>query len=94
MAIDWEQFSNQLDGVISGAAQATDDELASQISSLTTMTDAQVNELFPTPADKQKLAKLMKIVKSADDRNAKINRIASSAEDFAGVILTLAGKFV
>jgi len=32
-------------------------------------------------------------VKSAGDRNAKINTIVSNAEEFGGVILTLLGKF-
>ena len=56
-------------------------------------TDEEVKELFPKPADTKKLAELMKIVKSAEDRNTKINNIVANAEEFGGVVLTLLGKF-
>jgi hypothetical protein len=57
------------------------------------MTDEEVQELFPDPADVKKLAKLMKIVQSAEARNTKINNIVSNAEEFGGIILTLLAKF-
>jgi len=58
------------------------------------MTYEEVQVLFPTPADIQKLTSLMKVVKSEQDRNTKINIIVSNAEEFAGTVLTLLEKYV
>ncbi|MGV8080366.1 MAG: hypothetical protein AB2L22_09975 [Syntrophales bacterium] len=93
MPINWDDFKKELDGIVESGAKQTDDRLASRISSLTRMTDEEVKELFPTPADAEKLAQLMKVVKDSTDRNTKINQIVSNAEEFAGVILTLLGKY-
>ena len=93
MPIDWDKFDNDLKESIDKSANKTDTQLASKISSITRMTDEEVIELFPHPADAKKLAELMKIVQSADDRNNKVNKIVSNAEDFGGIVLTLLGKF-
>ena len=34
------------------------------------------------------------VLRSALDRNDKVNKIVSNAEEFGGIILTLLGKFV
>ena len=94
MPINWEKFDSELDSIIESSATVTDEKLASRISSLTRMTDDEVQELFPDPADVRKLAELMKVVKSAEERNTKINNIVSNAEKFGGVVLTLLDKFV
>lgn len=94
MPINWEEFDSELDSIIESSATVTDEKLASRISSLTRMTDDEVQELFPDPADVRKLAELMKVVKSAEERNTKINNIVSNAEKFGGVVLTLLDKFV
>lgn len=94
MAINWDEFDNEIDGIVAESSIATDDQLAAKVSSLTKMTDSEVKELFPEPSDVKKLAKLMKIVKSADDRNTKINKIVSNAEEFGSITVTLLGKFV
>ncbi len=94
MPIDWDKFDSDLSDIIDESAKKTDMQLASKISSVTRMTDEDVVELFPQPADVKKLTELMKIVHSADDRNNKVNKIVSNAEDFGGIVLTLLGKFV
>lgn len=94
MPINWEEFDSELDSIIESSATVTDEKLASRISSLTRMTDDEVQELFPDPADVRKLAELMKVVKSAEERNTKVNNIVSNAEKFGGVVLTLLNKFV
>jgi len=94
MPVDWDQFETDLNSIIESGAQRADDRLAARISSVTRMTDEEVKELFPEPADAKKLGELMKVVNAATDRNTKINNIVSNAEDFAGVILTLLEKFV
>ena len=93
MPIDWDKFNEDLDSAINDAAKRTDDKLAGKISSVTRLTDEEIKKLFPEPADVKKLAQLMEIVKKAGDRNEKINQIASNAEQFAGIILTLLQKF-
>lgn len=93
MPINWDEFDSQLDSAVDASAEATDDKLASRISSMTRMTDDEVKALFPQPADVQKLAELMKIVKSSEDRNNKINSIVSNGEKFGGIVLTLLEKF-
>jgi len=94
MAIDWDKFQGELDGLIDEAGEKTDRKLAGKISTITRMTDDEVKKLFPDPADVKKLAELMEIVKRAGDRNDKVNKIISNAEEFGGIILTLLGKFV
>ena len=94
MPINWDEFNDGLDEDIQNAADATDDKLASKLSSLTRMTDEEVKELFPVPSDVKKLTELMAIVHSSTDRNTKINNIVTNAEKFGGVMMTLIGKFV
>jgi len=94
MPINWDDFDKHLDKAIKNAGSNTDDALAAQISSLTRMTDAEVKELFPDPADIEKLAKLMKTVKSSQARNEKVNHLVANAEQFSGIILTLLNKFI
>lgn len=92
MAIDWDKIDAEVDGIIEQAANATDEKLASKISSVTRLTDEEIMELFPEPADVKKLKELMKVVKSAEDRNTKVNNIMVNVEDFAGIIITILGK--
>ena len=94
MPVDWDQFESDLDSIIDSGAKRADNRLASQISSVTRMTDDEVKELFPEPADARKLAGLMKIVKGADSRNDKITTIVKNAEEFAGIIITLLEKYI
>ena len=92
MPINWEEFDVSLDKAITESVDTVDAKLASHISSITRLTDEEVNELFPEPADLKKLAKLLKIVKSAETRNNKVNSIINNTEEFAGVVLTLLTK--
>lgn len=92
MPIDWDKFDSDLDSAIERAADKTDDELASKMSSLTKMNDEEIKELFSDPGDVKKLYELIKIVKSAQNRNDKINQIVDNAEKFGGVVLTLLDK--
>ncbi len=94
MPINWDDFESELDSVIESAAAKTDERLASMISSVTRMTYEEVQMLFPTPADIQRLTGLMKIIKSSQDRNTKIKFIVSNSEEFAGTILTLLEKYI
>ncbi len=92
MAIDWDKFQNEVGGMVDNAGRRTDDRLASQISSITRLTDDEIKQLFPDPADVKKLAELMQIVKAAGSRNDKLNRLVANIENYGGVLLTLLGK--
>ena len=94
MAIDWDQFDIDVTEAAERSADATDEILASKVSSLTSMTDAEVKELLPLPADVKALGKLLKIEQSAENRNTKINQIVNNAEEFSGVVLALTKKLV
>jgi len=94
MPVNWDEFDNEIDSIIENSAAATDERLASRISSLTRMTDDEVRELFPDPADVKKLVELMKIVKSTEERNTKINKIVANVENYGGIVLTLLNKSV
>lgn len=93
MAINWERFQEDLDGLIEEAGDRTDKQMANKMSSITRLTDAEVKRLFPESADVKKLADLMQIVKRAGDKSDKINDIVKNAETFGGIILTLLAKF-
>jgi len=92
MPINWQEFDKSLESAINESADSVDTKLASQISSITTLTDAEVNELFPEPADLEKLAALLKVVKSSETQSNKINSIVKNAEEFASTILTLLSR--
>ncbi|MEL0642372.1 hypothetical protein V6260_17370 [Pseudoalteromonas aliena] len=92
MPIKWEEFDENLDLAIAESIDTVDNKLASHISSITRLTDDEINELFPEPADLKKLANLLKIVKSADNKNRKVNAIINNSEEFADVVLTLLTK--
>lgn len=89
MPIDWEAFEREIDDEIAAAADRTNERLASQMSSLTRLTDEEIQELFPKPADLKNLTRLMEIVKSAEDDNIRITRLVENVEDLAGTALTL-----
>ncbi len=93
MAINWEKFQGELDGLIDEAGDRTDIKLANKISSISRLTDEEVKRLFPDSADVKKLAELMQIVKRAGDHNEKVSEIVANAEKFGGIVLALLSKF-
>lgn len=92
MPVNWVEFERDIDSIIDEGSTETDKTLASRMSSVTRMTDDEIKEIFPETADIQKLARLMNIVKSADDRNTKINNIVARAEEFGEIALKLLEK--
>ena len=93
MAIDWDQFDADLDVAIEEAGERTDALLSTRISSITRMTDEEIEDLFPDPADVKELGRLMRIVKESGNRNEKINKIVDDARSFGGVIFNILEKF-
>jgi len=93
MPIDWNSFNDDIDTAVAQSGTRTDDQLASKISSVTRLTDDEIKQMFPDPADVKKLAELMQIVKSATDKNAKVNQLVANSETFASIIIPLLEKF-
>ena len=93
MPIDWDELDGAIDAALEKSTEATDAQLASRISSVTRMTDEEVQALFPDPADVKRLADLMKVVKSAEDRNKKVNYLIANADKLGGVVVKLLEKF-
>lgn len=93
MPVNWDQLQSSIDSEIDAGAQKTDAKLAAKLSSITRLTEEEIQTLFPAPADVKRVAELMQIVNSAEARNTKINHIVKNAESFAGVILDLLKKF-
>lgn len=92
MAIDWEAFDKDVEDAATKAGARTDDKLAARISSVSRLTDEEIKTMFPVPADAKKLAELMKVVRSAGDRNEKINHIVKNIEDLSEVIFAVLKK--
>ena len=92
MAKNWKDID--IASIARESAKETDAKLASEISSLTRLKEDEIKKLFPEQGDVAKFAELMQIVNSADSRNKKVNQIVANSEKFAGVIVTLLGKFI
>lgn len=94
MAINWDNFDETVALAAKDSSAETNQALVSEISSITRLTDKEIQELFPTVSDTKRLGELMKIVKSGESRNDKVNRIVSNSEELGGVILSLLTKLV
>jgi hypothetical protein len=77
--------------VMEDAAAKTNADLTSEISSLTTLKDSDIARLFPTRADKEKLARLLEIVDAATEENKKIAQLKKNIDDLAGTAVKLLG---
>lgn len=72
----------------------TDEDLAAKILDLRAPTEEEIKSFFPTKTDREAVTELLKIVKSAEDRNTKITRIMENSEKFVGVMTKLVGKVI
>lgn len=93
MSIDWDSFDKNVQQAIDNAADRTDTALAGRVASITRLTDAEVRDLFPAPADVQKLGELLKIVKNASDKNTRAHALVSNIESLATTVITLVEHF-
>ena len=89
MEIDWSDLQSKLQNIIDESISQTDDTLSKEIASLTSMSQGEVESLFPEAADQETLVELMTTVKGAQTRNDKINSIFSNAQKFGSVVVTL-----
>lgn len=87
--MDFEKLRRQAARAARDARRKTDEKLASSASSLTTFTEEEIRELFPKPADVERLATLMGIVRSAESDNRRLTRLKDNFEDLGGTVLKL-----
>lgn len=87
--IDWDNFEKVAASTAKAEAEKTNQSLSDELTRRTRLTDAEVAQLAPTLADKEQLARLMKIVNSATEHNKKIAAIVKNAEQFGSIILKL-----
>lgn len=94
--IDWDSILDKDTVHQAGkkAARQTNTELSHKISSLTNLTQKDIQNTFPKKSDKEKLIALMQIVDSDKNRQDKVNDIVHHSEKFASTILSLLQKFI
>ncbi|MEK7449981.1 MAG: hypothetical protein AAB019_10940 [Planctomycetota bacterium] len=71
------------------SARRTDLKHRKKIGALTGLNRPKLNKFFPAPADRQKLARLIKIVGGATSENKKMSTIKTNISDLAGTVLAL-----
>lgn len=92
--IDWDKFSKDVKEASKDAAEKTDAQLAAEMAAITSLTQSEVQEIFPKKSDLEDFSELMKIVKSSTSRNEKVNKIVANAEKFGSVVVSLLGKIL
>ncbi|TAK63641.1 MAG: hypothetical protein EPO24_04015 [Bacteroidetes bacterium] len=85
---------DDFDKILDEAEDLTSKQLDSRISSLTKLTDKELSSLFPKAPDKERLLKLMQIVKGATKENEKQQQLIDNIESLAGTVIKLLGKVV
>lgn len=92
--IDWKDFQKKAQAASGEALQETNTRLAGEMSSLVSLTQSEVQDIFPEKSDKEDFSELMTIVKSHTSRNQKITKIAQNSEKFGKVIVSLLSKIM
>lgn len=76
------------------AREKTNQELGSDLARLTTLPEAEIARMFPRKADREKLAKLVAIVKSSTARNRKLADFRKNLSDLGDVAIRLLEHFL
>lgn len=71
------------------AQQQTDEKYKNVISSLTRLTDEEIDRFFPERTDKDNLLELMEIVNEETSENEKVIKLKENAEKFGRIALKL-----
>jgi len=88
----WDDLEQRIGGLVDEAAEDTDEELATEMSSITKLTNEEIKELFPKPSDTQKLFELIRLVNEDTEKNEKINKLVANSEKFADIVITLVSR--
>jgi hypothetical protein len=80
--------------ILDAADSLTQAELKNRISSLTRLSEADIQSICPEKQDKVALAKLLQIVNGAVSDNAKKKQLAENLEQFGVILLRILAKVV
>jgi hypothetical protein len=72
----------------------TNNKLATELARLTPLTEEDLKQLLPTKQDKENLAELMAIVKSATSENRKVAELGRNIDRLGAVAVRLLDAFV
>lgn len=87
-------MGNRFEDASKRAARQTDQELQTEIESLTSLSRDSLAKLFPQRADQEKLRDLIQAVKSASDENTQLAAFREKMENCGHVALRLIKTFV
>jgi len=85
-------MTDDFDAILDAAEAETTAALNTRISSLVRLTDKELHSLFPKKADKEKLTKLMQIVRSSTSANTQRTKLVNNINELAGTVIKLVGK--
>lgn len=85
-------MSTNFDAILDQAEDLTTRQLTGRISSLVRLKDSEIESLFPTKPDKQKLVELMKIVRASTQLNTRRRALIQNIDQLAGTVVKLLGK--
>jgi|GEM_PF-1175278 len=71
------------------ARESTNRALADEISSLTVLTEEDVDRLLPRKADKEQFGTLMAIVAAATNENTKVAALRENLDNVGGVLVKI-----
>lgn len=75
------------------ASAETKKEFADKLSSYTSLSAKEIEDLFPKQSDRDELVELMKIVGSAADENSQKAELMQKIGTVSGAVIKLAKKF-
>jgi hypothetical protein len=74
------------------ASTLSGEKFAEELSRHVSLTASEIAELFPTPADREELGRLVTIVDAAAAENIKKAQLVERASSMAGAILKIVSK--
>jgi hypothetical protein len=83
---------DDFDKLMDDAEDMTLKQLDSRLSSLVRLKDSELNSLFPSKPDKEKLIRLMQIVRGATADNVKRKQLIDNISGLADTVVKLLGK--
>lgn len=87
-----DMTDDEFNDILNQAEKMTNDQLKDKIAAITRLTAEDLQKIAPTVEDKNKLLGLIQIVRSTADDNDKKAQILANIEQYAGIILSIAGK--
>ena len=87
-------MSKSLEELAEEAGNMTDQQLSGQISSLTRLTQDEINSIAPAPLDKQNLNKLIGIIKDTSKSNEQKAESIKNIDQHLSLLVSIVSKFI